>query len=315
MREKSEIPLTYILGSGRSGSTILDATLGNHPSVVSVGELGNAVVSGWGSNQPCACGESVDDCEWWAAVKEKWFAGLEGPTLEEYYQLQTKFERIRSIPKHFGARDEAFVRYESYTVGLFEAIRDVSGASVVVDSSKGLGRAVALASTRGLDVRIIHLVRDPRGVCNSMAKALKKNLGAGVQDDLSAVPVWRTAFEWFVYNLLCLLAVAKGSRGLTLRYEEFVASPVEVLRRLERELGESMEALVQKFRNDSSISFCHQMAGNRVRMTGNVLLKMDRSWAHQLSLRQRILIILLTSPLFFFLGYRWGPGHGIEDSA
>ena len=36
-----------ITGLGRSGSTILDVVLGNHPQIESVGEVGNLIRNGW----------------------------------------------------------------------------------------------------------------------------------------------------------------------------------------------------------------------------------------------------------------------------
>jgi hypothetical protein len=36
-----------IMGLGRSGSTILDIVLGNHPQIESVGEVGNLIRTGW----------------------------------------------------------------------------------------------------------------------------------------------------------------------------------------------------------------------------------------------------------------------------
>src|SRR3712207_6848820 len=38
-------------GLGRSGSTVLDVVLGNHPSIESVGEVGNLFRTGWVSRE------------------------------------------------------------------------------------------------------------------------------------------------------------------------------------------------------------------------------------------------------------------------
>ena len=40
-----------IAGLGRSGSTILDLVLGNHPQIESVGEVGNPGRNGWISRE------------------------------------------------------------------------------------------------------------------------------------------------------------------------------------------------------------------------------------------------------------------------
>ncbi len=66
--------------------------------------------------------------------------------------------------------DPRFARYAEYTGALFNAIADLSGADVIVDSSKSPARALALSRTPGLDVRMLHLVRDVRGVAYSLRK-------------------------------------------------------------------------------------------------------------------------------------------------
>src|SRR5215210_5619140 len=84
-----------ITGLGRSGSTILDIVLGNHPNIESVGEVGSLMRTGWISHEslrgidpkrrllslPCTCGKRLDvlyvdtpdkACPFWSSVRREW---------------------------------------------------------------------------------------------------------------------------------------------------------------------------------------------------------------------------------------------------
>src|SRR3712207_8630396 len=50
----------------------------------------------------------------------------------------------------------------------------VSGKPVIVDSSKSPARALALGMVPGIDLYVVHLVRDGRGVATSLRKTLDR---------------------------------------------------------------------------------------------------------------------------------------------
>jgi hypothetical protein len=70
---ETPVKVLKITGLGRSGSTILDVVLGNHPDIESVGEVGNLMRNGWISRESlrgvdpkrlrrpiCSCGKRLD---------------------------------------------------------------------------------------------------------------------------------------------------------------------------------------------------------------------------------------------------------------
>src|SRR6185312_6340404 len=165
----------YIAGDGRSGSTLLDRLIGAYPGVFSCGELGNLLQSTASSEQLCACGDRAQACGFWHEVLRRWSVMVPDFTEREYRGLQRRYERLRHLlhPHHDQALtldDPRFARYAEYTGALFNAIADLSGATVIVDSSKSPARALALSRIPGLEVRMLHLVRDVRGVAYSLRK-------------------------------------------------------------------------------------------------------------------------------------------------
>ncbi len=78
------ITVIALLGYGRSGSTLLDVLLGQHPNVAGVGELVQLHREGWQLNNYCACGARAGDCSFWAEVRRLWTArsGMESVEAE-----------------------------------------------------------------------------------------------------------------------------------------------------------------------------------------------------------------------------------------
>src|SRR4028119_1802817 len=60
---------------------------------------------------------------------------------------------------------------------LYRAIQRVSGAGVIVDSSKRFSYAVLLSLLPFGDLRVVHLVRDSRAVAYSWARSSESTVG------------------------------------------------------------------------------------------------------------------------------------------
>jgi hypothetical protein len=69
------VPILYIGGHGRSGSTILAQTLGQIPGFVNVGEVWQVWYRGFRENERCGCGQPFYSCEFWRAVGDEAFGG------------------------------------------------------------------------------------------------------------------------------------------------------------------------------------------------------------------------------------------------
>jgi len=291
----NKVSVVYIVGAGRSGSTVLDTILGNYPEVESVGELCNLVRSAWLGPEYCACGAPGVDCPFWSEVRQNWIRRTGTSDFVEFMKLEDLFERSRFFSRLLRggfSRKAEFRVYSNYTVSLFQAISEVSGKRVVVDSSKIPARALTLSRMSGLDLKLIHLVRDPRGLARSLQKTLRKNLSSGVSRDMHPFPVWRVPLAWALVNVRSSWLVKRVGpvRGLTIRYEDLMADHRGTLRKLGTLMGLDYEPVIHTIESGRPLEVGHTIAGNRVRMAGSIRLHPDMEWVHKLSSRDKALV-------------------------
>lgn len=308
MTSEAPVRLLYVIGSGRSGSTLLDIILGSHPQVGAYGELTNLPTSGWTNDEFCACGARGTVCPFWSEVRARWTDRC-GGDVDRYIELKDEFERFRHLPKIALAaegRSREFTEYAAMTLALYRAIREVSGRDIIVDSSKNPTRGYALARIPELELSFVQLVRDGRGVAWSLKKAYKKDVEAGVQHDIPPRPVARTAAFWSAVNVESewVRRRVDPGRHLRVRYEDFVTDPRRELRRVGDVLGLDYEGVVDAVER-GDIAPAHTIAGNRLRMTGTIKLRLDEAWKEALPPRDLRVFWAIAGWLLRGYGYRW----------
>lgn len=307
MTEKLRV--IYIAGSGRSGSTVLDTILGNHPEVESVGELMFAPRIWASRNEFCACGQPGEDCPFWREVQDAWSDFWpDRPPLYDWRMLQRTFERPGSLPRLFiEARRQSplFRNYLNGVTTLYRAIGRVSGHRVIVDSSKNPTRAIALARAPDIDLHLLHLVRDCRGVVWSHSKKFEADPGAGVQRRLPPKQAWRTAVQWTATNLVTDLArrTLNAERTLVLRYEELTSHPESALKRVGELAGMDFSVLEQAIKANEKFHVGHTIAGNRIRMQGTLELTADTEWKDNMTTCDRRVVRTIAGSTARHYGY------------
>ncbi|MDP9439608.1 MAG: sulfotransferase [Actinomycetota bacterium] len=292
---ETPVQVLYVIGYGRSGSTLLDILLGNHPKVEGVGELAVLPHSGWiggpvTRSSICACGRRVADCPFWSAVRREWVARVGEEGIERYPELQNAFEKNRWWPRLLREclwPSPRYLDYARYTQALFAAIRATSGKEVVVDSSKRPLRAFTLSGMPGVDLRVVHLVRDGRGVVSSRKKVLRKDEEAGVTRDIRRRPALTSTLLWTGINVLSELIMLRldPEKAVRVRYEDLVEDPKGVLGEIGRMAGLDLSGPAEEVLRGGAVEVGHNVGGNRLRMTkGGVRLRPDAgSWRGTLS--------------------------------
>jgi hypothetical protein len=338
VRTETPVRVLEITGLDRSGSTILDIVLGNHPHIDSVGEVANITMNGWISRESlsgidpkerrvpiCTCGKRLDvlyvdtpdeACPFWSRVRREWVERTDPDSIESYPKLRGNFERTRSatlVQQYLRLlyekrrRSASFRSYAGLTRAFFESIRAVSGKPVIVDSSKSPVRAVALGMTPGIDLYVVHLVRDGRGVITSRRKVLKKNLRSGVMWDHEGVPMWKTVVRWIVLNLAAEWVCTRlgPNRTMRLRYEDFVADPKGALERIGSLIELDLTTVAEAASSGEPMQAGHNVGGNRTRKSTIIALQPElaEEWRTALSPAEQRLSWVLMGWLMRRYGY------------
>ena len=302
------IRVVYIAGYGRSGTTLLDIVLGQHPDVVGAGEIAELTGHVWHENEYCACGQPVHDCDFWSPLLRQWLDAHPSSLMRRYEDCQEKIESLAGLSKLYSGygRGEEFAFYSRATTRLFEAIRSRSGKSTIVDSSKNPGRAMALALIPEIDLRVIHVVRDGRGVAWSLAKPYARDVKSGLQRTIKPRPIFRTALRWSIVNLgaECLSNKLGPQKFMRLRYEDFVSNPASTMERIGSFAGLDLAAIGESLQRGEAIRPGHQIAGNRLRMNTSISLSADEKWRTMMPPAQQTLFRFLGGAMLRRYGYR-----------
>ena len=299
--------VVYIVGAGRSGSTILNAVLGMHPDIVATGELRYFASPQEGAPRKCACGALASDCPFWHRVLDLWTERAGPQAVAEWFERRPVYERMRGLP--ILALDVAFrqSRWRSYataTRGLVESVREAAGARVVADSSKSPVRAFILMNTGGIEVMFLHLVRDPRGVVWSRLKALGRHRDAQRPDTKVVWLVVHSTLDWILVNLVSgvVLFAAKGGRRI--RYEDMVVHSRETLTAIEDLVGVDLSAAERAVLEGKAIDYQHIVGGNPRRLAGAAPVVFDQEWLTASPGWLQRLVWAVAGPLARRYGYR-----------
>jgi hypothetical protein len=212
--------------------------------------------------------------------------------------------------------------YTTILKTLYRAVSQVSGRSVIVDSSKGMPCALVLRQTPGLDLRLIHLVRDSRGVAYSWSKR-----GVG-QPQYSRHPmlartfmdrrgVSRTAMRWIVVNIAFDVLCRFDVPHVRVEYESFASNPSASVKRImglvetDAVLSRSAPRAWGTASGQSEATpgpVNHSLGGNRMRFErGEIRVRKDEEWRTRMPRRARLAVTVLSLPLLVKYGYIPGP--------
>jgi Sulfotransferase family len=300
-----------IVGTTRSGSTLIELLLGQLPGFVDVGELRYLWFRRLAKhgNMLCGCRTLLRDCPFWESVGETAFGGWEQLDGTEVLTLARAVERERYLPllvqpRAWRGYERRLREYTALLERLFHAIQAVSGARVVVDASKLLSHAFVMRQVE-LDVGFLHIVRDCRGVAFSWGKQVAR---PETVDGISYMPRFRSgavAARWMYDNAGAHLLTALGNRRAFMRYETFVARPRDELARVLALLGET-DASVSRglFDGEVPLEPTHSVCGNPMRFrTGQIPIALDEQWRQDMPRRDRIAVNVLAWPLLAAYGY------------
>lgn len=313
------VRVLFLGGLGRSGTTLLERILGELPGVCALGEVVHLWQRDVLDGERCGCGEPFAGCAFWRQVGERAFGGWRPERARRMLALRSAVERTRHVPELAAprlraARAKLVREYTDSYRRVYQAAAEISGASVVVDSSKHPSLAFCLRWCGDIELRVAHVVRDSRGVAYSWTRHRERPESAG--DTMTRYPPARAAMLWNAHNAAFALLERLGTAVHRVAYERFLADPVAGTRALAGFAGlpAGEEALGFLSGTAATLGTGHSAAGNPMRLrTGRIELRRDDEWRHALPPPQRRLVGALTAPLLGAYGYPLQAGREREN--
>ena len=305
--------MLYVGGLGRSGSTLIERLLGQLPDVCPVGELVHLGQRGIAEGERCGCGQSFRQCQFWQQVGKAAFDGWDKVDAGRIAALRARVDRNRFIPalarrELSPGRRRALDEYTMYYARLYAAVTEVSGCRLVIDSSKHPSLAHCLRWQPGIDLRVLHLIRDSRAVAYSWSRQVRRPDTDSESYMATGSAAWM-AGQWNVHNAAFHLLAGLGCPTMRLKYEDFIAAPEAAMRRVTDFAGLPAQAGYPFLDGDgatrwASLDGAHSVSGNPLRFaTGKIPIRRDEQWRTSMPTPQRRAVTALTFPLLAGYGY------------
>ena len=298
-------------GSPFTGSTLLGTLLNEHPDCASIGAAVGLLPRADLSTYRCSCGQLFRDCEFWNDIAARTRA-LGHPVdvfQANFWNTHLRLSQSRlinallvrslrwdplndardAVIESFGSATRAISQMGWNTWSLASAVLERTGKTVFVDTSRDHQRPKYLARHPLLELKVIHLIRDPRG--NSAS--IMKHTGA---DAATA------AREWRRYNV----EAARVKRYLpphawmTLHYEDLCADPAGTLDQISDFLG-----LERASRQQGSQGGESHIIGNKMRLKGRSEIREDLSWQTRFSGAELATIARIAGSTSRSFGFTW----------
>ncbi len=275
-----KIKVIYIAGYGHSGSTLLNLILGTSKKVFSLGEALNLKASlekdkKSGKIRTCTCGRIFTECPFWSKV-------LKRLDLKKFFNLYaSKKEAAITIFNIFFYRNGTNPYNDKHYYNLlFEGARNIKKKTMyLVDSSKDVRRLYYLLHTGNLDLKIIFLVRDGRGVINSLNKRGEHSILVFI--------------KWTVRNLLIrkLLRRIPEKEKLCLSYDLFAQDPVKYIRKINKKFNLDIDE--KNYLEKVNREVFHNFSGNTMRNRKIESIKYDQSWRRRMPKWKQVVLSIL----------------------
>ena len=294
--------LVYILAASHSGSTLLAMLLNAHPEIATVGEL-KASALGDPDHYLCSCRKKIRECAFWSdvgeAMKRKGHpfsitrAGTDLRSISSPYVTRL-LRPLHRGPILEGIRDAALAcsptwrsslpRIQQLNEALIDCLCIRTGKKVLVDSSKIGIRLKYLLKNPALDVRVLRLARDGRGVGltymnpSAFADASDPSLrggGTGETQESGRRSMDEAAREWRRSNEEAEAIVRRldRSKWMEVRYEALCESPDSTMGGIFEFLGVDPDPGRTNFRSAE-----HHVIGNGMRMDSTSEIRLDERW-------------------------------------
>jgi hypothetical protein len=303
----------FIAGVGRSGTTTLERVLGETPFICPLGEIVHLWHRGIELDETCGCGQPFHVCPFWDEVGKQAFGGWDAVPAQRVEYLRKTIDRARWVPgiaaRGWRPRLAALVdEYTDYYARLYRAATTVSGARVLIDSSKHPSLAFALATRTDVDLRVLHMLRDPRAIAFSWSQTVERPEARGnIEHEMYRWSATQSAGQWLMHNTLLEALRLSSVPVMRLRYEDFVRAPRDCALSVAAWAGAAADDVPVSADGVATLGPSHTVSGNPSRFaTGTVPIRLREEWRSGLADADRRRVATLTFPMMLGYGYPIG---------
>lgn len=299
--------ILFVVGMARSGSTLLTALLNRVDGFAGLGET-HVYWELAGGEERCGCERSLAECPLWGTLyREQRERGVEFAELQDSFRDFVR-PRPSSLLRGLRARrggqgTDRLGRYLEATESTYRWMAERTESTVLVDSTKLPAAAEVTAAMPSTDVRLVHLVRDPRAAAQSLARR-HQGEGGGSPRYLAAVA--RAALDWTLRNAYAEAKLRRhfAGRYMRLRFEDLTQEPRDTVAGLLEFVGADPAPEIFVSEDTVELGENHILTGNSVRFQrGPVTVAPAEKWRAEMPLHAQILATLLTLPLLVLYRY------------
>jgi len=291
------LKVIYIAGAERSGSTILDAILGEVEGCFSAGELRllwqRSAEPGW----LCSCGQPFADCAIWGPLLKsvRVTTQVEIGEMASLILRETRMLKFPWSQRPHRRMSPSASRAVAALGAFYRSLRDATGCRVIIDSSKQPLYAALVATIPGVEFHLVHFVRDARAVAFSQDR---RRIHPDTGRPMERSSLTMCAARWMAWNLAGERLKARVPSHLSVRYEDFASAPRDLVEQILAISGLNTGALPFVDEHTVTLGLHHMVPGNPVRLeTGDTRVRLDASWKSEMQTIGKLYVTALTWPL------------------
>lgn len=257
--------IIYIAGAGRSGSTLLDISLGNMDDCFSLGELIYFVENGILKNEYCSCGSRVRDCSFWGVIVFKWNKERKLSN-KLFIDVQHKLLRNKRFLINLFTKPAHYKDYIHDVKKLYDIIFKESDHNTIIDSSKN-GNYIKILKKLNQEFEVVHLKRRFLDRYKSTRKHLQFNPSKGIEREVKPMNFYYSFLTWFSDNFTVWFHSA-GIKITRVYYHDLILNPTREISKIIDTKDNEKELL----KNRGPLFANHLVAGSRFRMHNKLFI-------------------------------------------
>lgn len=301
----------YILGYGRSGSTLIESHLQKHINCTGIGEAKYYPERGVLKNEKCGCGQSFSNCNFWQEIHSS--NEIKDIDYKDLSELTDKYDSSMWFLLNIFKQNKELNRYIMGHYSILKEIQSKIGKKTIIDSSKMPARIFWLYPKlkEEMNVKVLWITRDPRAVSWSCGRKIKRTESSNTRLDIKTkssdkyMPqfgYFESIFKWNLNTLISYIVIKTRLKNnvIHIKYEDFVENHERVIREVSYFLDKDT-----KDNNYITDEDFHSISGNPRRLSGKLnKIIPDKEWENQISSNKKFFGWLASFPGNFLTKYK-----------